>query len=274
MKVLEFSIQETTTLPVAVRAIAFFQRPIPQPRELRNRPRTPFSFQRFLIPELCGFDGRAIYLDADMQVFADIGEVWKRDMGGHDLLAVSEGNDGRRGQFSVMLLDCARLQWRVEEIVAGLDAGRFTYEQLMQEMCVAASVGRVLSPQWNRLERHEPGLTRLLHYTDMHTQPWVSLDNPLRHLWVACLRRAIDKGAISLADLRREVTAGHVRPSLLGEVERGEENEALLRALDRGFQAPYKSIRSGKASPYTSWWSAMSAYGRRSLQRLRVIARS
>lgn len=61
-RVLEFSIRETSELPVQLYRIADFDRSIPMPRELRNRPRTPFSFQRFLIPELCGYRGKAIGL--------------------------------------------------------------------------------------------------------------------------------------------------------------------------------------------------------------------
>jgi hypothetical protein len=273
MRVLAFSIREASSLPVEVSAIGSFARPIPRPRELRNQPRTPFSFQRFLIPELCGNQGRAIYLDADMQVFGDIGELWNQDMADHDMLTVYEGNSGRRGQFSVIVLDCGRLRWKVEDIVAGLDEGRFSYEQLMQEMCVAGNVGRTLSPTWNSLEKYEPGVTRLLHYTDMDTQPWIYLDHPLEHLWLDGLRRAIGAGAIPLADVERAVALGHLRPSLLAQLRREPLGHAALRRLDRHFVAPYKSIRSGKASPFLSWRAAMVAHGRRGLQRLRALAR-
>lgn len=271
-KVLEFSIREATRLPVEVAAIGDFERAIPLPKEIRNRPRTPFSFQRFLIPELCGFQGRAIYLDADMQVFADIGELWNAPMDGNDLLTVRDGTAGRRGQYSVVLLDCARLGWKVEDIVQGLDAGRFTYEQLMYEMCIAAGVGRTLDPAWNSLERFVPGETRLLHYTDMDTQPWVSLDNPLQALWVRCLLRAIDAGFLSADDLRREIDLGHVRPSLAAEVLAGEASPAQLRALDRGFVAPYKSIRSGQSTLWLSWRGRVNSIARRGLQCVRALS--
>lgn len=269
MRVLEFSMRETSALPVEVSAIASFGKTIPQPRELRNRPRTPFSFQRFLIPEICGYQGRAIYLDADMQVFTDIGEVWTHDMGGHDLLAVSEGTAGRKGQFSVMLLDCAKLRWRIADIVRGLDEGRYTYEDLMHGMCVADSVGRTLDPAWNSLETHAPGITRLLHYTDMDTQPWVSTANPNGHLWVGCLRRAVSAGFITSEDLHREVSAGHVRPSLLQEVLGAPPSRAEAARLDAGFRAPYKSIRSGHARPWTSWRALARAAAQRLLRILR-----
>lgn len=267
-RVLEFSIQEASALPVQLNRIASFERSIPMPRELHNRPRTPFSFQRFLIPELCDYQGRAIYLDADMQLFTDIGALWNAPMDGHELLAVREGTEGRKGQFSVVLLDCARLQWRIESIVQGLDQGRYTYEQLMHEMCVAGSVGRTLDPGWNSLEKYEPGRTLLLHYTDMDTQPWVSLNNPLAHLWVECLRRAIGAGFITEEELAREIAAGHVRPSLMEELKRPGARKGELRRFDVGFVAPYRSIRSGKARPWLSLRSMLAFYARRGLQRL------
>lgn len=271
MQVLAFSIRESTSLPVEVMAIHDFGRPIPLPADLRNQPRTPFSFQRFLIPELCGFAGRAIYMDADMQVFCDIDALWNHPLEGHDLLTVPPAGDGLSGQFSVMLLDCARLHWRVETIVAGLDTRRYSYEQLMGEMCVAESIGRTLAPGWNSLEAYTAGQTCLLHYTNMVTQPWVSLANPLGKLWVACLRRAIAAGAIPLEDVRQAVQAGHVRPSLLEELANERVTTGRLRQLDRGFVAPYKALRAGSASPWLSWRARGAAYARRVLHRLRTL---
>jgi hypothetical protein len=267
-RVLEFSIKETSELPIQLQHIATYERSIPMPLELLNHPRTPFSFQRFLIPELCGYKGKAIYMDADMQLFTDIGALWDSPMCGHDLITVSASTGGRKGQFSVMLLDCERLQWRIETIVQGLDENRYTYEQLMYEMCVAGSVGGTLDPGWNSLEKFEPGQTHLLHYTDMDTQPWVSLNNPLGHLWLACLRRAIKAGFVTEDELVREIAAGHVRPSLMKELKQPEVRKSEMRRIDEGFVAPYRAIRSGKASPWTSLRSMLSFYTRRGLQRL------
>jgi hypothetical protein len=266
-RVLEFSMRKTTTLPVEVRLIASFGRAIPMPMHRRNLPRTPFSFQRFLIPELCGYQGRAIYLDADMQVFADMADLWDQPMQAHDLLAVKDGGDGRQGQFSVMLLDCARLQWRMEDIVQRLDAGAFTYEQLLHHMCVAHSVGRTIPAGWNSLERYDPAHTRLLHYTDMHIQPWVASSNPLAHLWVACLRRAVAAGFIRRSELEREVAAGHVRPTLLSQIDMAvddpRELSAKVRQMDDRFVAPYRHLAGRKRRRWTSLTAIAGALMRR-----------
>lgn len=271
MRVLEFSIKETTSLPVEVSAIYTFSRVIPMPIAIENRPRTPFSFQRFLIPELCGFSGKAIYLDADMQVFWDIRDLWNYDFAGCDLQTVREAQKGRRGQFSVMLLDCKALGWNIDQIVAALDAGELDYAALMYEMRVAKKIGTDISPEWNSLERYNPEKTRLLHYTDMNTQPWISTVNPLGHLWVDCLQRALQVGFISREELQREVISGHVRPSLLAQIDANLDASVVLPAsmqkLDRKFVPPYRSLLSGKSRPWTSLRSAARAFLRRSYYR-------
>lgn len=256
MRVLEFSIHESTVLPVEVTALSSFKRPIPVPKAEKNRPRTPFSFQRFLIPELCGYQGKALYLDSDMQVFQDIAKLWNQSLEDCDLQTVPEMANERPGQFSVMLLDCTKLDWRIEEIVQSLDSGAINYEMLMYEMCLAKKIGKNLPQDWNSLERYEGGVTALLHYTDMHIQPWVSSENPLGHLWVSCLRRAIASGFIAQTELECEVSAGNVRPSLLIEVERGGEqmvdSPGSHRQVDRGFVAPYKRLHLGRTGILTS----------------------
>lgn len=263
MRVLEFSIRETTTLPVELAAIYQFERPIAMPRAVENRPRTPFSFQRFLIPELCHFKGRAIYMDADMQVFRDIGGLWNQPFAGCDLLTVQEAGDGRRGQFSVMLLDCEKLGWNVDRIVEALDSGELNYATLMYEMRVAKQIGRSISTSWNCLERYDPATTSLLHYTDMDTQPWVSTANPLGYLWIACLRRALASGFISRDEISREIAAGHVRPSLLAQLDSDIDDTLLLPAAiqrqDRNFVAPYKYLQCQHSRPWTSPVSALRA---------------
>lgn len=267
MRVLEYSIRETSTLPLELIALNTFNRVIPTPIAVSNRPRTPFSFQRFLIPELCGYSGKAIYLDADMQVFSDIAQLWHQSFEGYDLVTVQEGHRGRHGQFSVMLLDCSALKWRIEDIISALDSGELDYPSLMYEMRVTSKIGRNLPAAWNSLEQFDEGRTCLLHYTDMNTQPWISTANPLGHLWVACLRRALETGFISRTEVEREMYAGHVRPSLLLQLDTGIDCVLKLpdaaRRLDRGFVAPYRNLHSCKARPWTAAHTALFAWLRR-----------
>jgi hypothetical protein len=216
VKVLEYSIKKHASISVEVQPID--NKHIPIPQDPANRSRTGFSFARFDIPRLCGYKGRGIYMDADMQVFRDIRELWMWDMKD---AAVAHANHtsatGRIPQYSVLLLDCERLQWNVDEIVRGLDERTYDYKGLMHEFCLApGDEKQALLPEgWNSLEHFDPVETRLIHYTDMNTQPWVSNHNKNGNLWYKCLREAINEGFVSTDFINQEIEAGHISPEIL-----------------------------------------------------------
>ena len=247
VKVLEYSIRKRTDLVVEVVPLHHAEIEFPTPRDVRNRPRTPFSFQRFYIPQLAGYRGRAIYLDSDMQVFRDIRELWSLPFDGADLLAAWElAESSRRPQFSVMLLNCDALRWDLHEIVGALDRGELTYETLMYEMKIARHIRTAIDPTWNSLERYEADKTSLLHYTDMTRQPWISRENPLGGLWVRELIAAVERGFIGRELVEAHVGEGHLRPSLLYQLDHKVEDTAKLPAaalaLDARFVPPYKRM--------------------------------
>lgn len=204
---------------------------LPEPVDVRQGSRTNFSFARFAIPELAGYEGRALYLDADMLVFRDIGELWdipfdgatvaiQEEIPDHAVAHQKAGAPAKRvKQCSVMLIDCARAGWDVHEVVGGLD-GRYTYEQLMYELCILPEdeVRYAVPFAWNSLE-HFDAETRLIHYTDMDTQPWVSPQNRHGGLWMEEVRLMLQSGALTPAELKTEIDLGYFRPSLLNELE-------------------------------------------------------
>lgn len=137
-EVLKQSIMETTSLPVRVETME--RLPIPQPKDVRQSQRTGFSFARWAIPELCGYKGRAIYIDADMMVFTNIEELWRWPMA-DATIAIVDGRDtsycadwakGNKNETSVMVLDCGKAKWSLASLVEGLD-GQYDYKQMMSE---------------------------------------------------------------------------------------------------------------------------------------------
>ncbi len=64
---------------------------------------TPFSPFRWAIPEFCNFEGRAIYMDVDMMVMADIAELWNAPMR-NEAFAIAKAPK----TFCCSLFDCAR----------------------------------------------------------------------------------------------------------------------------------------------------------------------
>jgi hypothetical protein len=209
--------------------------PVPVPVDEANRARTGFSFYRFLIPKLCGYQGRALYLDADMQMFSDIDELWRIPFGDRKVLCTYQAeapeswrdsawfHPGR--QMSVMLLDCSRLDWDIDEIVGGLDHGRYDYADLMFDLSIVPpdEIGDDIPPEWNHLETFEQGRTKLTHYTVVPTQPWKNDENALRVVWEDCYREAVRAGAVEPALVREGIGKGHLKRSLEEAIPPGGE---------------------------------------------------
>jgi hypothetical protein len=255
VKVLEYSIRKHTSMSVEVFPLHLSGVEIPTPLDPKNRPRTPFSFQRFLIPVLSGYQGRAIYLDSDMQAFKDIRTLWTLPLNGADLLTTRAPEvPCRRAQFSVMLLNCDSLRWDIDEIIAALNKGQMNYEQLIFEMAVAENISFDIDGTWNSLEMFSGRKTALLHFTDMDIQPWVSRRNPLNYLWMRDLFEAIDAGVVSFDFVKQHVRQDYLRPSLLYQVEHRIEDSFLLpkeaRSLDKDFIPPHRTVPTREGSPW------------------------
>jgi hypothetical protein len=239
VKVLEHSIKKHASMAVRVeplhQALQDAELVVPTPKRPELAPRTPFTYQRFAIPALKNFKGRAIYVDSDMQVFDDIKKLWTLPFQGAPLLAVQEPpGSGRRPQFSVMLLDCEALDWKVDEIIQQLDAGQWTYEELIYHMAAAPGWRAGIPSFWNDLERHEPGSSALTHYTDMDQQPWLETVNPIARVWCQGLLDAIADGAITRDLVVEEIAKGHVRPSLRAQIDLGIADPCALPKSARG----------------------------------------
>lgn len=64
------SLYEAASAPVSVTPLVLRQLP------LQRRGLTEFSFARFLVPWLCGFDGWALFIDSDVIVNGDVAELF------------------------------------------------------------------------------------------------------------------------------------------------------------------------------------------------------
>lgn len=232
--VLEYSIRKHTQHPVQV----FFMKdmPAPTPKHKKNRPGTGFSFNRFLIPKLAGYCGKAIYIDADMLVFDDISKLWNIPFMGKKVLCSTQDEipngweDGKNNtldedrywtpgrQMSVMLLDCERLDWDIEKIVKGLDEGKYSYKELMARLCILDEdeIGDTIPNEWNCLEWYEEGRSQLVHFTVVPTQPWRHENNKLDALWEASYKDAVSAGAVSMSMIEDLSEEKLIKPSLLG----------------------------------------------------------
>jgi len=137
----------------------------------RHQTGTPFSGFRWIIPEVCGFQGRAIYTDCDMINFKDMNELINIDMEGKPV-AARRGNRFGGHEFCVMVFDCAAFEHysmpsrRMKMIPE-------SHHRMINKFSGSTLV-KDLDPKWNCLDGEYLDLEDIwqLHYTNMATQPW------------------------------------------------------------------------------------------------------
>lgn len=128
---------------------------------------TPFSAFRWAIPHVCNFEGRAIYMDVDKILMADIGELWAQPIPeGKCLLAKDEKHT------CVMLFDNRTCQ----KYFPNFDYLRSTqgfYRNVRKNVGINAAK---FTGNWNCLDGenysslNDPDV-KLIHFTKVETQP-------------------------------------------------------------------------------------------------------
>jgi hypothetical protein len=180
---------------------------------------TPFSKQRLFVPLLAG-SGQAAYLDSDMLVFADINGLFD-SAGSRAVSACPSRQAGRDAQTSVLVFDVARCHWDPRALLSEIDGDGSKYRPYLYEFAFTDGVDRCLPAEWNDLESHDNATTRLLHFTDMETQPWLTSSHRLADLWLEHLRRLVQHRPESARVLADSVRRFEVRPSLAWQANNG-----------------------------------------------------
>lgn len=149
---------------------------------------TDFSCFRFAVPELCGFEGRAIYLDADMLVLHDIKDLWDRDLKGKGVLCCNWK------RTDVSLIDCSWFKgkdwWPSIEWMKASGKNTGQYCILLAQR---GAVHGALPWEWNdcdgQIYNKRPGSVKLLHYTHVQLgqpyRPYPNIDYPPE--WPHCI---------------------------------------------------------------------------------------
>jgi hypothetical protein len=187
------------------------------PLRIKYRNVTEFSLYRFLIPDLCGRAGRAIWLDSDMLCFTDIGALFDFDLGGCDIACVPAYGPGCWAS-SVMLMDCAKVSFDLARIIDEIDQGLFTMQQFMrfEEPFLRHHPLRIaaLDARWNAFDVWDEQ-TCILHFTNLRTQPWRVPGHPLAALWLKHFHAARDAGEITDTEIHRALSLGRLSSDVL-----------------------------------------------------------
>ncbi|MGH7508230.1 MAG: hypothetical protein ACREMZ_02020 [Gemmatimonadales bacterium] len=213
-------------------------------------------------------EGQAVLLTPRAQVLADLRQLWRTAVGKQELLVPDKPVSG-----SGLALAGEGLGSAIP-LLASLIRERAPLAALAE--AAGGKVRTALPADWNPAWRGRPDQEALvLDYPPGGSEPWLSRAHPLGHVWARDLLDAVARGYVSTQLVAEEVQRGHVRPSLLYQVEHGVEEPLLLprraRLLDRDFH-PAAGAPSGQSS-LRNWVAVLRALSRRIQRHLRTLRR-
>lgn len=178
-EVFKFSVEQNASIDVDVRFLQLDKLPIDRQGV------TAFTYSRFLVPFLCGYEDRALFADGcDQLCFGDVAELAAWDMQGKPLWVVKHPplarrlHDRPRSWTSFMLMDCSKLTgW-------GLDyVKRMSDDQLMRLRILGDEEIGELPAEWNMLRDEGSNVhgrtdqpTKIMH--------WSYLSDPNGGSWI------------------------------------------------------------------------------------------
>lgn len=136
---------------------------------------TPFSGFRWGIPAACNYEGRAIYMDADMIILADLAELWEHPIEGEAIVAAKEVHDHAKGKRFTRLCtcvwDCAKAKAKLPE-QATLRADPDSHKKMMAKFKEHPEWVQAYTAAWNCVDGEGMPIEqmKILHYSDMGTQ--------------------------------------------------------------------------------------------------------
>lgn len=153
--VLQHSIYQNSSKPVAMTPLMLKTLPV------KRRGLTQFTYSRFIVPWLCGFRGRALFLDADMVVTGDIAELFDNPDYASPVLV---NKDQQRFEWaSAMLFNCENCKVLTPDFVD--DEKNQLLDFAWTDRGKGIEVG-TFPAEWNRAVGYDPTEgAKLYHYT-------------------------------------------------------------------------------------------------------------
>jgi hypothetical protein len=189
-RVLEYSLRKHASVPIHVQHLDLVHlervygfQPDPDPKAT-----TEHTYSRFLVPYLCGYQGKAVFMDNDMLCLGDVKELDELPMSGlalrvrqHDyqppegvkMYGVAQQPYYRKLWSSLMIMNCGQLQlWTKHRVETA--GGKFLhrFEGIDDRQIGAIPEG------WNDLEGQFSPQTKLLHWTEGNVWNNTLLGNP------------------------------------------------------------------------------------------------
>ena len=193
--VLRYSLLKHSSIPLDIRYLKLDE--LGLNRTVDPLASTEFTYTRFLLPHLCNFQGKAMFLDNDMLCLGDVRELDELDMGPYALRVVQhdyqptatvkmygcpQTSYPRKNWSSMMLMDCGKLRlWSKQVVETQTGAYLHRFQDIADE-----AIGEI-PKTWNTLDWMDD-TTKLIHWTS--GGPWFEQyrDCPHCEVWNAARR--------------------------------------------------------------------------------------
>jgi hypothetical protein len=201
-------------------------------------------------------DGQTVILPPRAQVLADVRSLWGETLPGLDvLIPAAEDPDIPPGLAIAGPGMGQRLGYLASAIRAGASAGTL--------VAAGLDLRPVLSREWSPASTGKDGGNRkVLYYAADGSEPWLARDHPLGHLWARDLLDAVEHHHLAPETVAEQVALGHVRPSLLYQVEHGIEEPLLLPRRARQLDLAFEAGRLGLRKTTVRWRPMLGAVAR------------
>ena len=188
--VLKHSLHQHASIPLDIRYLQLSELNFVRAHDPRAS--TEFTYSRFLVPHLCGFKGKAIFMDSDMLCLGDIKELDDFEMESYALRVVKhdyqptntvkmygceQSSYPRKNWSSLMIMNCEKLGlWSKEVVQTQSGAYLHRFQDIPDRQ-----IGEI-SDTWNTLDWMD-GNTKLIHYTN--GGPWLEAyrNHPHADVW-------------------------------------------------------------------------------------------
>lgn len=130
---------------------------------------TPFSGFRWAVPELCKFEGKAIYCDSDFIWLSDIAKLWNQQFQPGKVVMAKGGDNSWR--YCSCLWDCAAAESYLLPI-SRMKALKESHKRLMTFFSQNDNIVQPFDGTWNCVDGEDLPVDKIdaLHYSDMSSQ--------------------------------------------------------------------------------------------------------
>lgn len=179
---------------------------------------TEFTFYKYLVPELCGYNGKALFLDSDIICLGDLNDLANTNMDNYDLLAKGDAYKTEQWGSSVLLFNCYKYKINLTDCFKNIDIKKYNEHDLLMftDKFLDNHDLKIKSYEniWNSFDFYNEN-TRLLHYTNLHSQPWKFHNHQYGKIWFKYFLECVRQNIITKEDIQKSIDRSYVRSDIM-----------------------------------------------------------